>query len=151
MRAVGIAFSLVLMSFALGLPAIGRFAYGYDLGVLGFPLGLGIFAAIMGVFVVRAEWLGKGTPTEALTDEAEGLLENRDTLIQFGWLVGFVLLSLLLGFLIGPGLAILLYFLVDRRPWPVALLAGLATPAAIWVLFIAILKTPLPVMPFFLD
>lgn len=151
MRVARFAFPLALMLIALGLPAIGKFAYGYEPSVIGFPLALGLFAAAMGMFALHGEWRGEGRPAEALADESEGLLDNRQTWLQFAWLCFFVLMALTLGFLIGPALAITLYFLADKRPWHWAVFAGLATPAAIWLLFILILQTPLPIRPIFLD
>jgi hypothetical protein len=152
----------VLALFAAVLPAIGYFAYGYDLKVLGFPLGIGLFAIVMGLLSIRAEWRTQETRTErpaaaaaradiGAFDEAEGLLANPDTWIQVGWIVLFAATTLTLGFLIGPSIMIALYLLWDGRGWRIAVLAAVLMAAGVWLIATHLIRAQVPLLPFFLS
>ena len=150
----------LLTVIAAAVPAIGYFAYGYDMKVLGFPLGIGLFAVAMGVLSVRAEWRGLwlhetkssiDSETGQLNafDEAEGLLENRDTWIQVGWIVLFAVAAWALGFLLGPSLMLALYLLWDGRGLRAAVPAALLMAAVVWLMSTSLIRVPLPLLPLF--
>ena len=145
----------VLALFAAALPTIGYFAYGYDLKVLGFPLGIGLFAVIMGLFSIRAELAAPTSAAEAppappgAFDESEGLLENRDTWIQVGWIALFAVAVWVLGFLAGPSIMLALYLMWDGRGLRTALTAAILMAAAVWLISTHLIRAPLPLLPVF--
>ena len=144
----------VLTLFSAALPAIGVFYYQYDIKVLGFPLGIGLFAVAMGLLSIRAELRGP-KPADAVPaqtnafDESEGLLENPATWLQLGWIVAFAAATLVLGFLAGPSLMIALYLLWDRRGWRAAVIAAVLMAAGVWLISTYLIRAPLPMMPIF--
>ena len=144
----------VLTLVAAAFPTIGYFAYAYDLKVLGFPLGIGLFAVTMGILSIRAE-LAAQQPAEVTPgqpnafDESEGLLENRDTWIQVGWIVLFAVAAWTLGFLLGPSLTLALYLLWDGRGLRAAAPAALLMAAAVWLISTYLIRAPLPLLPVF--
>jgi hypothetical protein len=152
----------LLVLFSAVLPAIGYFAYGYDLKVLGFPLGIGLFAIAMGLLSIRAEWRTQevsAAPTPAsapkvgfsVFEESEGLLAKLDTWIQVGWIALFAAVTLMLGFLVGPSIMIALYLLWDGRGWRSALLAAILMVAGVWLIATHMIRAQVPLLPFFLS
>lgn len=143
----------VLTLFAAVLPAIGVFHYHYDIKVLGFPLGIGLFAVAMGLLSIRAEWRGPkpgGEPAKpSAFDESEGLLENPATWLQVGWIVVFAAATLTLGFLAGPSLMVALYLLWDGRGWRSAVIAAVLMAAGVWLISTYLIRAPLPMLPVF--
>jgi hypothetical protein len=145
----------VLTLFAAAMPAIGYFAYDYDLKVLSFPLGIGLFAAIMGLLSIGAEWRASENAPETppaspnLFNESEGLLQNRDTWIQVGWIVLFAAATTVLGFLTGPSLMIALYLKWDGRGWRSAIAAAVLMTAGVWLIATYLIRAPLPLLPVF--
>ena len=143
-----------LTLFAAAMPAIGYFAYHYDLKVLSFPLGIGLFAAVMGLLSIGAEWRSENTPattpaSPSLLDESEGLLQNRDTWVQVGWIVLFAVAATVLGFLAGPSLMIVLYLKWDGRSWRSAIAAGILMVSGVWLIATYLIRAPLPLLPIF--
>jgi hypothetical protein len=152
----------LLVLFSAVLPAIGYFAYGYDLKVLGFPLGIGLFAIAMGLLSIRAEWRTqevRAAPAPTTTsqasisafDESEGLLADPNTWIQVGWILLFAAVTLTLGFLIGPSTMIALYLLWDGRGWRGAMLAAAMMAAGVWLIATHLIRAQIPLLPVFLQ
>jgi len=143
----------VLTLFAAAMPAIGAFYYRYDIKVLGFPLGIGLFAVAMGLLSIRAEWRGREPADEpaqpSAFDESEGLLENPATWFQLGWIALFAIATLTLGFLAGPSLMIALYLLWDGRGWRSAIIAAVSMAAGVWLISTYLIRAPLPMLPIF--
>ena len=144
-----------LTLFAAAMPAVGYFVYHYDLKVLAFPLGIGLFATVMGLLSIGAEWRSSGNAlvkppaSPSLLDESEGLLQNRDTWIQVGWIVLFAAATTVLGFLTGPSLMIALYLKWDGRSWRSAIVGGVLMAAGVWLIATYLIRAPLPLLPVF--
>ena len=143
----------LLVLLAAAFPVVGHFFYGYDLKVLGFPLGIGLFAVVMGLFSIRAELVANRTEAAPAQpgafDESEGLLENRDTWVQVGWIVLFAVAAWALGFLLGPALMLALYLFWDGRGLRVAIPAAAMMAAVVWLMATYLIRAPLPLLPVF--
>jgi len=148
-------FPVLIAAGVLALLASGYFAYGYDWEVFGFPLGLGVVCVALAAFSLRAEFTAARAESSPgakkdLMDESEGLLENPQTWVQLGWFILLAAGSYLLGFILGPALLIAAYFRFDGRGTLVSLAAGALSAAAVWVIFVKIFQTPLPLQPIFM-
>lgn len=76
-------------------------------------------------------------------DFSEATVEWRENLVAFGWLAGFLAAIYLLGFLISILLFVFSYMKVHRFGWTKSILTAVLATAAIYVVFIAVLRADL--------
>jgi len=80
-----------------------------------------------------------------LSEDVEKGVATRRTLLTFGWIVGFFVLIMLLGFVIAVPLFVLLYLRIQgKEKWPLSLILTGASFVFFWGLFIWLLDTPMP-------
>lgn len=148
-------FPCLVVAFVLFLMANGLSDFGPDREILGFPAAVGAVCILLALLSLRAERQalqaerGGRASARAQFDESEGLLQDRRTWLQMLWLAGFGAACYALGFLIGPFVAVAGYFLADGHRPHRAVVAGILCSVVIWLIFVKLLGTPMPVLPLY--
>lgn len=153
MRTLRLGFPLLIVLLVVGLLCIGKFGYQYEMPVLVFPLFLGLFVIVMGILSFIADRRAKESDAPAQTLGESGdemLLLEPSTWVQFGALLGLLVLCWLLGFIAGIVIFVFVYlWRAGWKPW-VAAAYGCGSGFVIWLLFYFLFFTPLPFWPVFM-
>jgi hypothetical protein len=116
-----------------------------------FPLSLGaallVFSAaelVLSLLTVERNAEGARVDFE-LSAALEPGMRSRQTLALFGWVIGFLVMIVLLGFLVAIPLFVLLCMrILGREPWPLCLSLSFSSWAFVYVLFDRFLHIPFP-------
>jgi hypothetical protein len=153
MKYLQIIFPIVVAALVVLLLCIGWWGYQYELPVFIFPLCIGLFVIAMAVTSAVMTYRQKDGAVKAgniATDsDVEGLLVEPATWIQFGCILGLMVLCWVLGFIAGIVIFITAYlWAFGWKPW-FAAVCGLTFGLVVWLLFGLLFVTPLPFWPIF--
>jgi hypothetical protein len=140
-------------------PCLMVMAVGVIITAMKWPFKTALFPTVVSLFIffgAMAEFVlnfleGERISTKhgsvdfQLSEDIDQALATRRTLLGFGWIIGFFLLVLLLGFLMAVPLMVFLFLKVQAKErWGLSLLlTGLAL-AFFYGLFIWLLRIPFP-------
>jgi hypothetical protein len=153
MKSVRVAFPIGVALLSALLLCIGAFVYHYEFSVFIFPLCLGSFVIVMGLFSALAE--GRVSDDQPAREagpgeDEEGLLWEGNTWIQIASFIGLLALCWGLGFVAGVVIFVFTYlWRAGWKPWFAAVF-GVASGFVIWFLFSYLFATPLPFWPVFM-
>lgn len=124
-----------------------------------FPLVAGLLLAFFGLMVGLEVWLSRRRATDSVNEEPlaepdeevgvqspdEERSSRRSVAIVFGLSLVAILLAPVIGFLLSFGLLVfLIVAFLERKGWIYGLALGTGAAAAVWVVFIWLLRIPLP-------
>ena len=117
-----------------------------------FPLAIGAPSLVLAVFTFFREFFcanrpvaSAGTPLVASDPELDPAVARTRTIAIAGWIAGFFLAILLLGFTIASAVATFLYLKFSSgERWPISIVLGFAAWAFFYGLFDYALKLPFP-------
>jgi hypothetical protein len=153
-KIVQISFPLVVAGLVVLLLCIGWFGYQYELPVFIFPLCIGLFVIAMGLTAAVMTYREKEGSVKsgniATDSDVEGLLAERATWIQFGCILGLMVLCWVLGFVAGIAIFLFAYlWAFGWKPW-FAAMCGAIFGLVVWLMFGVLFSTPLPFWPIFM-
>jgi hypothetical protein len=153
-KIVQVAFPAVVAALVLLLLGIGWWGYQYELPVFIFPLCIGLFVIAMAltaaVMTYREKEGAVKTGNIATDSDVEGLLAERATWIQFGCVLGLMVLCWVLGFVAGIAVFLFAYlWAFGWKPW-FAAMCGAIFGLVVWLMFGVLFSTPLPFWPIFM-
>ncbi len=135
------AFIMMLLSLVLFVQALS-----YPVRSRMFPLIVGIVPLFIFSLVQIVKELRGSRKTGPGGDEEKeaGNIEWKKTIIVFSWIIGFMILVGLAGFIVAiPAFSFLFLTFYWRENWRIAMLMALLTSAVIYVLFIMVFDIPL--------
>ena len=143
----------LIFTFIMLLLSLVLFVYvlNYPFRAQVFPLILGIVPLFVFSFLQIVKELRSNQKTDSdINEEKEaGRMEWKKTIIVFCWIIGFILLVGLVGFIVAiPTFSFLFLTFYWRENWRIAVLSALLTIAAIYVLFVMVFDIPLYMGPF---
>jgi hypothetical protein len=115
-----------------------------------FPLVIGIPLVLLAAAEFCVAAIGRAASAEGAVDfvpsqHADRSLALRRTAAAFGWLIGFTLLIIVLGFSVATPILVLLYLRIHAAEgWARSLMLSVAAWAVVHGLFVRLLNLPFP-------